>query len=110
MDQDFVISLEKFMDRMGITYDIAVSRDYYSGYGKQVCVRVVVYYQGEEQFNQHHCYGLRNGKVFYSEGNEVLGINDGVLAYLGKEKEIDNYFEDKARDMARNYLRWQEFN
>jgi len=110
MDQDFIISLEKFMDRMGITYDVEISRDYYSRDGKQVCIHVLAYYQGEKQYDQHHCYGLRNGKVFYSEGNEIMGINDGVLAYLGKEKEIDNYFEDKARDIARNYLRWQEFN
>jgi hypothetical protein len=105
MDQDFIISLEKFMDRMGITYDVEISRDYYSRDGRQVCIRVLAHYQGEEQYYQHHCYGLRNGKVFYSEGNEVMGINDGVLAYLGKEKEIDNYFEDKTRAIARNYLR-----
>ena len=95
---------------MGITYDIEISRDYYSRDGRQVCIRVLAHYQGEEQYYQHHCYGLRNGKVFYSEGNEVMGINDGVLAYLGKEKEIDTYFEDKARAIARNYLRWQEFS
>ena len=105
MDQDSVISLEKFMDRMGITYDIGIYRSYYSGYGKQVCIQVVVYYQGEEQYNQHHCYGLRNGEPFYSEGNEVMGINDGVLAYLGKERDIDSYFEHKARAIARNYLK-----
>lgn len=105
MDKDFVVSLEKFMNRLGITYGLEIDKSYYSRYGKQVCIQVVVYYKGEVQYDQYHCYGLKNGKPFYSEGNEVKGINDGVLAYLGSDREIDNYFEDKARDIARKYLK-----
>jgi len=94
------------MDQMGLTSSIEVDRDYYT---KQqyytVCVRISVDRGKNNEYLQYHCYSLKSdGNLKYVEGNEIKGINKGVLAYLGMDREIDNYFDDKARKIAKAWL------
>lgn len=97
-------ALEKFMDQMGLTSTIEIDRDYYT-LGPSVCVKVSVDRKGNNEYLQYHCYTLKSdGNVKYDEGNEIKGINQGVLAYLGMDREIDNYFDDKARKIAKDWL------
>jgi hypothetical protein len=100
-------ALEKFIDQMGITYNITPSRYYLEprrGYSS-VCMHIVVYYQGNVEYDQHHCYSVKNdGSIVYDEGNQVKGVKDGVLVYLGEDIKIDNYFNHLARIKAVKYL------
>ena len=98
-------SLEKFMDAMGLDYDISVDRTYFS-YGKHVCCIKIEVFKGEDkEYIQYHCYSLkRNGEIKYEEGNEVKGIHSGALKYLGDDRNIDNYIDNKAREIAKKTL------
>lgn len=99
-------ALEKFMDAMGIVARVEVAKDYYSVplKNKIVCVEVSVSREGKQEYLQYHCYTKRVGHIRYVEGNEVKGIHQGVLAYLGMDKEIDDYFDNKARELAEKHL------
>lgn len=90
---------------MGLTSTIEIDKSYYRS-GPSVCVRVSVDRRGNNEYLQYHCYVLKNdGNLKYDEGNEIKGINKGALAYLGMDREIDNYFDNKARVLARRYLK-----
>ena len=98
-------ALEKFMDALGITYSVVISRDYYHGGFKNCCIEIRVQRDGDDEYLQYNCYSLkRDGSLKYEEGNEVIGIHEGVLSYLGMDREIDNYFDQKARVLAKRYL------
>lgn len=98
-------ALEKFMDQMGLTSSIEVDRDYHTTRLGAVCVRISVDRGQSNEYLQYHCYTMRpDGNVKYDEGNQIKGINQGVLAYLGMDREIDNYFDNKAREIAKNWL------
>ena len=65
---------------------------------------VVVYYKGKVEYKQYHCYTFTNeGKLFYSEGNTVKDVGEGILSYLGNNKDVDNYFDELARYEAKKY-------
>ena len=101
---NFDTSLEKFMDTMGINYEIKIDRNYWSN-GHAVCAKIMVYYKSEPQYIQYHCYSKRrDGQLKYEEGNEVKGIQQGVLAYLGNDRAVDNYFDNLARIKVSKYL------
>jgi hypothetical protein len=100
-------ALKKFMDSMGIEYKVEKTNIYHQGERgtNVICVRVSVTRGEEQEYLQYHCYSKRkDGTLKYVEGNEVLGIHQGVLAYLGMDREIDNYFDNKAREVAKEYL------
>lgn len=98
-------ALEKFMDQMGLTADIEIDRSYFVR-DPAVCVKISVDRKGSNEYLQYHCYVLKSdGTLKYDEGNEVKGINQGALAYLGMDREIDNYFDNKARLLATEYLK-----
>lgn len=107
MDRNFVISLIKFMDRMGMSSEIELSRHYIDSRGKRnICMSVVVYYKGNVEYKQYHCYTFTNeGKLFYSEGNTVKDVGEGILSYLGNNKDVDNYFDELARYEAKKYYK-----
>jgi hypothetical protein len=104
MDRDFVISIIKFLNRLDATVNIELHRRGTNRGGKFVCMKVEVIYKGKKNYLQYHCYVLKNGKLVYDEGNEVIGINGGILAYLGNEKDVDNYFDQLARTEAKKYF------
>lgn len=100
-------ALEKFMSQMGITYEINPGRSWFRprGGGRGICIHIQVYYQGNIEYDQYHCYNVKsNGSIIYDEGNRVKGIKDGILAYLGEDFKIDNYFDHLARIKAVKYL------
>lgn len=98
-------ALEKFMDSFGITYDLDIRRIYVENGRPACCVLVTVSRNEQTEYRIYHCYSLKpNGKLKYEETNETKGIHQGILAYLGMDRQIDHYFETKARDMANKYL------
>ena len=93
------------MNTMGITYTLEITRDYRDTMGrKYVCIEIRVEYKNDPQYIQHHCYQKSGDAILYSEGNEIMGIQDGVLGYLGDTKKVDNYFDLLARRMAKEYF------
>ena len=105
MENNFGKVLEKFMNTMGITYTLEITRGYRNTMGrKNVCIEIMVKYKGEVQYIQHHCYRKVGDSILYTEGNEIMGIKDGVLAYLGNPKKVDEYFDRLGREMAKEYF------
>ena len=105
MNRDFIISVVKFLNRIGAVVDIQMTKEYRNRQGnKVVCMTIEVIYKGKTNYLQHHCYHMKHGKITYEEGNKVIGVNDGILAYLGNEKDVDNYFDALARNEAKKYL------
>jgi hypothetical protein len=98
-------ALDKFMNSMGIYYELKIQRTYRENGRPCVCIEVIVYYDDNEEYVQFHCYKLlRNFEVIYTEGNEIISIRSGVLGHLGQDDLVDNYFENLSRQMARNYF------
>lgn len=105
MDRDFVISIIKFLNRIDATVNIELERRYMDRQGNQVvCMKVEVKFKGKTHYLQYHCYSMKNGKITYDEGNEVVPIKNGILAYLGNEKDVDNYFDALTRTEAKKYF------
>jgi hypothetical protein len=101
------ISIEKFMKTMGITYDIERGYTFHThGTGRPgVCYAVYAYYEGKKTYDQHHCYSIKkDGVIIYEEGNEVIGLDQGVFSYLGMNADVRRYFEVKTRKMAQEFL------
>lgn len=92
------------MNRLGISQNIEITRSYLNRGVPSVCVVVELIYKGSVDYKQHHCYEYKNGKVVYSEGNEVKGLDKSILAYLGNNKDIDNYFDQLARYKAKQFF------
>lgn len=98
-------ALHKFMEAFNMTYSVEYDRDYYFGGHKSCCVKTEVKRDGNLEYLKYSCYSLKsNGDTRYEEGNEIKGIQDGVLTYLGMDRQIDNYFSQKAAQVAKNYL------
>lgn len=95
-------ALEKFMDQMGIVYTIAPGRSFFHPRGGvNICMHVLVVYKGNVEYDQFHCYNVKNGSsISYDEGNQQKGVTEGILAYLGDEDKVDQYFEEIARAKA----------
>lgn len=105
MDRDFVISIIKFMNQMGMKVSVDISRSYRNHNGrKSVCVEVIVHYKDRKEYISNHCYESRNDKIVYSEGNKVMGVEEGLLAYLGNSREVENYLEGLARYEAKKFF------
>ena len=106
MDPNFPIAILKFMDSLGIGQEITISK---SGYGAKrhpfVCIKVKLIRRGHTEYEQYHCYEYKtNGKVVYAEGNEVIGVGSGVMAYLGANDDVDRYFEILSRKVAKKHF------
>lgn len=97
-------AIEKFIETMGIKVDYVVERDFITSKGKRyACIGVHAFYKKQETYTQYHCYETTNtGIITYEEGNEVRGVGDSIFAYLGDDRDVDRYFEEKARNFAKN--------
>ncbi len=107
-------ALEKFMDRMGITYSIKTGTIILSDSPRnpsiipipRICVEISVQYKGELQYEQIHCYTLNEfGFLVNKEGSIYKSISDGVLAYLGEDDKVDEYFDQLAQEKALKKLK-----
>lgn len=97
--------IEKFMETMGITYDIEQTRRLIYAGKPSACYTATAYYKGKKEYEQHHCYSRRSdGTIIYEEGNEVIGPDKGVFVYLGTNPDVRRFFEVKARQMAKQFL------
>lgn len=105
MENDFDIRLEKFMQTMGITYTIEISRGYRDTTGRRnVCLEIRVEYKRAPQYIQSHCYKKVGDAILYVEGNRTMSISEGILAYLGDNRKVDEYFDRLARDKFKKYF------
>jgi hypothetical protein len=99
-------ALEKFMSAMGITYEIepdSIAEE--SGGYQDLCVHITVFYRGDIELDQYRCYKHKpNVDIRYSIGHTVKGVKEGILAVLGDDFEVTNYFEKLARKKAKEYF------
>jgi len=105
MDPNFVKGFEKFMDSLGITYDIKFERSGMVNKGRFLCFSVEVKKEERTEYLTYHCYKLRNKRdVEYDSGNEVKGISKGILAFYDRPHNVWDYFETKTRNKAKEYF------
>jgi len=99
--------IEKFLNASQAEVKVALYR---SGIGKNgthyICCSVeVTTDKFHSEYLGYHCYERKRGDVVYAEGNEVKGIENGILAFLGNDKEVERYLENLARKKARTMFR-----
>lgn len=100
-----MLALEKFMNTIGATYSVTLSKEYYFQGKKNCCVKVEVKRDKEWEYIKYHCYSLKNdGSLSFEGGNTVMGVKDGILSYLGMDEEVNDYFTNKARELAKKCL------
>lgn len=95
------LQILKFMDAMNLKLYLDISRTYIREGLPHYCVHILVCDKDTKicEYDQYHCYKKTNdGKIIYDQGNEVKGVSDGALAYIGDHKGVDNYFDQKARE------------
>jgi hypothetical protein len=99
-------ALEKFMSAMGITYEIepdSIAEE--SGGYQLLCVHITVFYRGDIELDEYRCYKhKKNVDIRYSEGHIVKAVKEGILAGLGDDYKVENYFETLARIKAMKYF------
>lgn len=90
---------------MGMTVSVDITKSYRNHNNrKSVCTKVMVQRKGEKEYISHHCYELRGDVIAYSEGNKIIGVEDGILAYLGDNRNVENYLEGLARYEAKKFF------
>lgn len=99
-------ALEKFMPAMGITYEIEPdSIGEASGGYQELCIHITVFYRGNIELDQYRCYKHKqNVDIRYSMGHTVKGVKEGILAVLGDDYKVENYFEYLAKMKAIEYF------
>ena len=98
-------ALEKFINTMDLRVIIEISRKGHNKFsGKFVCCHILVTKDENVEYSQYHCYTLNKDGIKYVEGNQEIGVRDGIFAYLGDDKRVDNYFESKTRQLAKEYF------
>jgi len=99
-------ALEKFIERMDIEVLFSIDRSFISSTGKRyICVRIEAFYKEKKTYEYYHCWEFTNqGLAEYDDGNEVIGIGDGIFVYLGNEHMVDLYFRKKALDLAKKHF------
>lgn len=99
-------ALEKFIERMDIEILYNIDRAFITSTGRRyICVEVRAYYKKKETYNYYHCWEFTNqGLAEYDDGNQVMGVRDGVFAYIGDDYMVDFYFRNKALDLAKKYF------
>ena len=109
MDPNFLKAFEKFMDTLGITYTIGLSREGRdpSNGEKFVCFKVDVRRGEELVYSIYNCYELSRGQVWFASSNEIISVSNGFLAFFDDGKSISKYFESKTRDMAKDYFKYK---
>mgnify|MGYP003340380319 FL=1 len=57
------------------------------------------------EYEQYDCYEITNhGLIYYGEGDKIVGVRDGIFAYLGDEKNVNNFFENESRKKVEEFL------
>lgn len=99
-------ALIKFMDTFDLKPTFEINRIYHENGRPSCCIKITVTRNDDPEYVQYHCYSIKpDGKLKYVEGNEVKGIHQGILAYLGMDREIDGYFDNKSREIAYEHLK-----
>ena len=98
-------ALEKFIKSMGITVELKVDRTFVDSRGRRnVRIRIRAFYNGNKTYEKYNWYEFTNrGEMTFSEGDIVMGPNDGVFAYLGDKHKINQFFGDLAEKKAKNF-------
>jgi len=99
--------IEKFLDAAQAKVKVEFDTSGIDRKGKQyICFSVeVTTDKFHSEYLGYHCYERKRGDVVYAEGNEVKGIENGILAFLGNDKEVERYLENLARKKARTMFR-----
>lgn len=99
-------ALEKFMSALDITYKIKPdSIEYVSGGYRNLCMHITVFYRGNIELDEYRCYKhKKNVDIRYSEGHIVKAVKEGILAGLGDDYKVENYFETLAKIKAMEYF------
>jgi len=98
--------IKKFMETMGITYNIEQTRRLIYAGKPSACYEVNAYHKGKKEYEQHYCYSIKsNGELTFEDANDVKGPSDGIFAYLGMNREVNNFFKEKVKSVAIHYLK-----
>jgi len=94
--------IEKFLEASEAIVKVEFYR---SGIDKKgthyICFSVeVTTDKNHSEYLGYHCYERRKSKVVYAEGNEVKGVEKGILAFLGSHDNVERYLENLARKKA----------
>jgi hypothetical protein len=49
-------------------------------------------------------WGTQNGKIFLLDSYQIKSIDGGLFSYLGRDKEIYNYFVQKTKPSAEEWF------
>lgn len=93
--------IEKFMEGMGIVYSINRVESFNS---KNYCNKVVAKHNDNDEYVKYFCWRMTHRGVEFSEGNNVVSVNEGIFAYLGDKIMVDKYFYLKAKEQAIKYF------
>jgi len=95
--------IEKFLDAAQAKVKVEFDTSGIDRKGKQyICISVeVTTDKFHSEYLGYHCYERRKGEVVYSQGNEVKGVEKGILAFFGSHDEVERYLENLARQKAK---------
>lgn len=95
--------IEKFLDAAQAKVKVEFDTSGIDRKGKQyICFSVeVTTDKFHSEYLGYHCYERRKGEVVYSQGNEVKGVEKGILAFFGSHDEVERYLENLARQKAK---------
>lgn len=99
--------IKKFMNELGITYDIHHSKKKFNWIRGHwyVCTSVLAYHKGDTEMEMHFCYKkTQSGEISFEDANIVKEPKEGIFAYLGLNREVYDYFKGMTRKIAEDIL------
>ena len=106
------LSVEKFINSMGITYDVQPEEKRFNkGSGNwNICVFVHANYNRTTELAIYYCFEQkRDGNISFEQSNIIKSPTQGIFAYLGKSDDVYFYFKNIAKETAERILRKDEF-
>jgi hypothetical protein len=105
------LSVEKFMDSMGITYDVKPEEKRFNKSSGRwyFCILVHANYNDKTELLIYYCFEERNGEASFEQSNIVKSPTQGIFAYLGNSEDVYFYFRNIAKEAAERIFREDKF-
>ncbi len=102
--------IEKFIDRMGITYQVnRVSKVVYLSGIPHVSFQVTAEHKNDIVYDVLYTYSYRISKndVLFYDSNINVPPSKGIFGFIGMDDVVDVYFENIVRGEAKDFFEHQ---
>lgn len=96
--------VEFFINKLNIMVEISIAGKYDPKNKKSICVKIIAHKNYKIELLQYYNYSISDKYLIYEDFLEIKGVDDGVFAALSDKITVHNYFQNKAKNFALDYI------